>query len=133
MTQAFRLGRLALIGALVVGVSGCGLFRTGPTPVVQDTGPNPILYQASLDTLSFLPLQGADATMGRIDYGLARAPGGTTPYQVSVRVTSPVLDARSLSVLARTAGGASAPGVQAGLRDAILTRARQIRIAAAQP
>ena len=121
-----------MIGCLAVSLTGCGLFGSRAVPAPVATGPNPTLFQASLDTLSFLPLQSADPATGRIVYGLGRAPGAGQPYQVTVRISGADLAVRSLSVMARTASGAAAPTVQAGLTDAILTRARQIH-SAAQP
>ena len=132
MTQAYRLVRLATVFCLTAALAGCGLFgglvRPAPAPVA--TGANPTLFQASLDTLSFLPLQSADPATGQIVYGLGRAPGAGQSYQVTVRIDAATLDARALRVQARTASGASAPTVAAGLTDAILTRARQIHSAA---
>jgi Domain of unknown function (DUF3576) len=94
---------------------------------------NRFLWQASLDTLSFLPLEGADPFSGLIVTDWGRVPGDGTPYRVSVLITEPALDARSLRVAAfRQQGGRSVPVAEQENRrieDAILTRARQIRIA----
>ena len=57
------------------------------------------------------------------------------PYRVTVYITDPALDARALKVAAfRQSGGRAVPVGDAenrALEDAILTRARQLRIAAA--
>ncbi len=108
------------------------LFRTTGDP---DLGivVNRYLWLASLDTLSFLPLESADPFSGLIvtDWGLVN--GGA--YRVTVYISDPALDAMSLKVAAfRQSGGRAVPVAQAEARqleDAILTRARQLRIAAA--
>jgi hypothetical protein len=95
---------------------------------------NRFLWQASLDTLSFLPLEQADPFSG------VHVPGwgtvnGAGPFRVTVFVSDPALDARALKVAAfRLSGGRAVPVGQAenrALEDAILTRARQMRIAQA--
>lgn len=92
---------------------------------------NRYLWQASLETLSFLPLDTADPFSGLIltDWGSV-AGGGT--FRVTVLISDPALDARSLKVAAfRQQGGRAVPVSQAEnsqLEDAILTRARQMRI-----
>lgn len=94
---------------------------------------NRYLWQASLDILSFLPLERADPFSGIITTGWGSVGGGA--YRVTVFISEPALDARSLKVAAFRGGGASgAPVTEAqnrAIEDAILTRARQLRIAAA--
>lgn len=62
---------LALLGA-VLGLSACTGSRTtgGTQSVVEQVsgGVNPYLWRASLDTLSFLPLETADSVGGLINY-----------------------------------------------------------------
>lgn len=109
------------------------LFRSSGDP---DRGivVNRYLWQASLDTLSFLPLESADPFSGLIvtDWGLVN--GGA--YRVTVYISDPALDARSLKIAAfRQSGGRAVPVGDAEAReleDAILTRARQLRIASAE-
>ena len=95
---------------------------------------NRYLWQASLDTLSFLPLEGADPFSGVITTGWGSLGGGA--YRVTVFISEPALDARALKVAAfRRGGGGAIPVGDAenrALEDAILTRARQMRIAAAE-
>ncbi|WP_233713020.1 DUF3576 domain-containing protein [Amaricoccus solimangrovi] len=94
------------------------------------------IWQASLDTLSFLPLESVDPFSGIIITGWGRIAGDPTPFKATVYVTSPALDARSLKVAAfRQVGGRAVPVTEEDnrrLEDAILTRARQIRIAGSQ-
>ncbi len=96
---------------------------------------NRYLWQASLDTLSFLPLEGADPFSGLIVTDWGRVAGDATAYRVTVYLNDPALDARSLKVAAfRQQGGRAVPVAEAEnrrLEDAILTRARQLRIAQA--
>lgn len=109
------------------------LFRASGSPG-QSIGVNRFLWQASLDTLSFLPLEGADPFSGLLVTGWGRVGAGGAPYRVTVYVSSPALDATSLKVAGfRQQGGRAVPVGEAEnrqLEDAILTRARQMRIAA---
>jgi hypothetical protein len=95
---------------------------------------NRFLWQASLDTLSFLPVEQADPFSGLLvtGWGTVNAAG---PFRVTVYISDPALDARALKVAAfRLSGGRAVPVGDAGnraLEDAILTRARQMRIAEA--
>jgi hypothetical protein len=89
---------------------------------------NKYLWAASLDVLSFMPVQNADPFSGIIQFGYGVPPGGGTAYQATVYVRDPALDARSLNVALRTRGGAAARETQRAVEDAILTRARQLRI-----
>lgn len=110
------------------------LFR-GRREADQRVAVNRHLWQASLDTLSFLPLEGADPFSGLIMTDWGRVAGDATPYRVTVYISDPALDARSLKVAAfRQQGGRAVPVAEAEnrrLEDAILTRARQLRIAQA--
>jgi hypothetical protein len=90
---------------------------------------NRYLWNASLDILSFLPVQAADPFSGIIQFGSGTPPGGGRAYQATVYVQDPALDARSLSVALRTSSGPVSREVQRQIEDAILTRARQLRIA----
>jgi len=109
------------------------LFRGADEPE-RRIGVNRYLWSASLDILSFLPLEGADPFSGVIATGWGRVGGDPTPFRVTVLIAEPALDARALKVAAfRQQGGRAAPVSQAdnrALEDAILTRARQLRIAA---
>ena len=95
---------------------------------------NRFLWQASLDTLSFLPLEQADPFSGVLVTGWGTV-NGAGPFRVTVFVSDPSLDARALKVAAfRLSGGQAVPVGNAenrALEDAILTRARQMRIAEA--
>jgi len=101
---------------------------------------NRYLWQASLDTLSFLPLDSTDPFTGVIatDWSAA-ASAPNERFKVTVYMLSPALEASSLRVAVfkevRTEEGLwvaepSNPETAARLERAILTRARQIRIAA---
>lgn len=109
------------------------LFRRNGGDPERSVAVNRFLWAASLDTLSFLPLEGADPFTGVIVTDWGRVPGDPTPYRVTVLVTEPALDARSLRVAAfRQQGGRAVPVGDAENRqieNAILTRARELRIA----
>lgn len=116
------------------GSSIFDLFRGNAQPQRQ-IAVNRYLWAASLDTLSFLPMEGADPFSGVIVTDWGRVAGDPTPFRVTVYISEAALDARSLRVAAfRQQGGRAVPVSSADnrrLEDAILTRARQLRIAAA--
>ncbi|MGB3406490.1 MAG: DUF3576 domain-containing protein [Jannaschia sp.] len=89
---------------------------------------NKYLWAASLDVLSFMPVQNADPFSGVIQFGYGVPPGGGQSYQATVFIKDPALDARSLNVALRTRGGSANRETQRAIEDAILTRARQLRI-----
>lgn len=104
------------------------LFENRDDPNVT-VSVNRYLWNATLDVLSFMPVQAADPFSGIIQFGFGTPPGGRQAYQATVFVQDPALDARSLSVALRTRGGSVNSEVQRQIEDAILTRARQLRIA----
>lgn len=93
---------------------------------------NKYLWSASLDILSFLPLDAADPFSGVISTGWGRVQGSAVPYRATVLISSPALEARSLRVaMFRQQGGravAVSDGVAEQIEDAILTRARQLQV-----
>ncbi|WP_415183663.1 DUF3576 domain-containing protein [Phaeovulum sp.] len=89
---------------------------------------NKYLWQASLEVLNFLPIQSVDPFSGVIVTGYGTPPGGGRAYRATVYVQDPALDARSLKVALDSRGGAVSPDTVRAVEDAILTRARQIRI-----
>ncbi len=89
---------------------------------------NRYLWKASLDVLSFMPVQSVDPFSGVIVFGYGNPPGGGRAYRATVLINDPALDARSLNVALATRGGAVSGGTQRAVEDAILNRARQMRI-----
>ncbi len=89
---------------------------------------NKYLWQASLDVLNFLPIQSVDPFSGVIVTGFGTAPGGGGAYRATIYVTDPALDARSLRVALVGRGGPVNADTERAVEDAILTRARQLRI-----
>jgi hypothetical protein len=91
---------------------------------------NKYIWNASLEVLNFLPIQSVDPFTGVIVTGYGTPPGGGRAYRATVLIDDPALDARALSVALQTSGGASAsPATVRAVEDAILSRARQLRIA----
>lgn len=117
-----------LTGGLTSGSTDGG----GLTPV------NKHLWRASLDTLAFLPLNSTDPFTGVIATDWAASPDAPNErFKVTAYVKSPSLSARSLQIAvfreirAQDGGWSTAPvsGVTARqLEDAILVRARQLKI-----
>ncbi len=92
-------------------------------------GVNKYIWNAAIEILSFLPIESADPFSGVLVTGYGAPPGGGRAYRATVYVQDPALDARSLKValVSRGGGPVSADTVRA-VEDAILTRARQLRI-----
>ena len=90
---------------------------------------NRYLWQASLEVLNFLPIESVDPFTGVIVTGYGRPPGGGRAYRATIYVQDPALDARSLKIAMQTKGGPVDPETLRAVEDAILSRARELRIA----
>jgi len=107
-------------------------------PQGQNLAVNKHLWRASLDTLSFLPLESTDPFSGVIATDWAASGGSTDErFKVTVYISEPTLEARSLRVAVfretLSGNGAWVPAqvseaTPRRLEDAILTRARQMRV-----
>lgn len=105
------------------------LFTHNTNPNV-DLKVNKYIWNASLDVLNFLPIQSIDPFSGVIVTGYGTPPGGGRSYRATIYVQDPAMDARSLKLSLQGPGGASvAPETVSAVEDAILNRARQLRIA----
>lgn len=89
---------------------------------------NKYLWAAALETLNFLPLESADPFTGVMIFDYGRAPGSNRAVRATVLVQDPALDARSLKVALQTRGGPASTEMTRAVENAILTRARQLRI-----
>ncbi len=133
----------------ITGTDGITLFGMGRRGTEQAAsnggggggiGVNAYLWRASLETLDFIPLASADPFGGLIVtdwYQPAEAPDERFKIQVLIRDVALRADAVRVSVLRQRRdpkGGwldvPADPRVATELEDKILTRARQIRIAA---
>lgn len=94
----------------------------------QTVNVNRYIWAATLDVLNFLPVQSVDPFTGVIVTGYGTPPGGGRSYRATVHVRDPALDARSLNVSLQSRGGAVSAGTVRAVEDAILARARQMRI-----
>ncbi len=104
------------------------LFRNNDDPNIT-LKVNKYLWNASLDVLNFMPVQAADPFTGTISMGYGRPRGGGAAYRATVYITDPALDARSLRVSLQGSGGRPVSiETQRAVEDAILSRARQLRI-----
>ena len=91
---------------------------------------NKYIWTAALDVLNFLPIESVDPFTGVIVTGYGTPPGGSRAYRATIYVQDPALDARSLKLAMQSrGGGAVAPETIRAVEDAILSRARQLRIA----
>jgi len=89
---------------------------------------NRYLWNASLQVLDFLPIESVDPFTGVIVTGFGTPPGGGRPYRATVHVSDVALDARGLNVALMTTAGPASPETVRAVENAILTRARQLRI-----
>jgi hypothetical protein len=137
----------ALLCALVL--AGCGSSNDGSRDMDAGTGissgstrmtlgVNSYLWHASLDTLSFLPLQSADPFGGVIISEWYVAPSAPDErLKVTIYIMDRTLRADALKVVVfrqvrQGAGWAEAqpsPDTAHKLEDSILTRARELRLA----
>lgn len=93
---------------------------------------NKFIWEASLETLSFLPLEAADPFSGVIVMGWGRAPGSSTAFRATILIQDPALEAGSLKVAMQKRNGPASAETNRRIEDAILTRARQLRIRGAK-
>lgn len=146
--------RLIFVTMLCAGLGACGGVRSGDgqsvgygrsEPAQRETriqdlfisnenpsttvGVNRYLWNASLEVLNFLPVQAVDPYTGVIQTGYGTPPGGGRSYRATIQIADPALDARSLRLSLQGPGGAAVePGTVRAVEDAILTRARQLRL-----
>ncbi len=113
----------------------------GPKKAGDSTSPgmsvNPLLWRATLDSLSFMPLASADSAGGVIvtDWHQSKE-NSRERYKVTVRILSRQLRADALQVRifkqSQIQGGwkdvETQSSLSTGLEDIILTRARQLRM-----
>jgi hypothetical protein len=89
---------------------------------------NKYIWTAAIEVLNFLPIQTIDPFTGVIVTGYGTPPNGGRAYRATVLIDDPALDARSLTVALQTRGGAAPLATTRAVEDAILSRARQLRI-----
>jgi len=103
------------------------IFRSSNSDVTVKV--NKYIWAASLEVLDFLPVESVDPFSGVIVTGFGTPPGSSRTYRATVLVRDPALDARSLHVALQTRGGrAVSEDTVRAVEDAILARARQLRI-----
>jgi len=90
---------------------------------------NKYLWSASLEVLGFLPVQTVDPFTGVIVTGYGTPPGGGKAYRATVLIDDPALDARSLNLALQSRNGPVSAATSRAVEDAILSRARELRIA----
>ena len=101
------------------------LFKSGGDEIGSV---NKYLWQASIEVLSFLPINSADPFSGIIVFSKGKAPGSSQSYDATVYISDPALDARSLSVTVRSSNGTISSEAKREIESAILSRARQLRL-----
>jgi hypothetical protein len=144
LTGVAACGTFRNDGPEVVDDERRGLFGTGIfAPAPAETGPaqigvNGYLWRASLDTLAFMPLASADPYGGVIItdwYAAPEAPGErfkATVYILDTRLRADGLNVTLFKQVAQNGAWVDAqpsPQTETDLENAILTRARQLRLA----
>lgn len=104
------------------------LFRNADDPNTT-IEVNKYIWVAALDVLDFLPIESVDPFTGVIVTGYGTPPGGGRAYRATIYVQDPALDARSLRLSLQTRSGPVEPETLRAVEDAILSRARELRIA----
>ena len=123
------LSACAVPNSLGIGRSEPATVQPSRTRGVENVAVNRYLWAASLDVLNFLPVESVDPFTGVIVMGFGTPPGGNRAYRATIAITDPALDARSLNVGLITRTGPAAAETTRAIEDAILSRARQLRIA----
>jgi hypothetical protein len=100
----------------------------GPNQADQSVNVNKYLWNASLDVLGFLPIETVDPFTGVIVTGYGTPPGGGRAYRATIHITDPALEARSLRLSLQTRNGPVSASTARAVEDAIMARARQMRI-----
>jgi hypothetical protein len=103
------------------------LFSNNRDPGAQ-VNVNRYIWVAALEVLDFLPVETVDPFSGIFTTGFGTPPGGGRPYRATVHVTDAALDARSLNLALITRAGPASPDTVRAVENAILNRARQLRI-----
>ena len=146
LTSVAGCGTFRRDGARVVQTEeeGRGLFGTGifarktPEQTQAQIGVNGYLWRASLDTLAFMPLASADPYGGVIItdwYASPEVPDErfkATVYILDTRLRADGLNVTLFKQVAANGAwvdAAPSPQTETDLENAILTRARQLRLA----
>jgi len=141
--RAFTVALCALVVAACGSSGDAPDTKTGTTAISGDSGRitlgvNSYLWHATLDTLAFMPLASADPYGGVIITDWYSAP--QSPDE-RMKLTIYILDRRlradgiKVAVFRQTRAGVGwadaqvNPGTATKLEDAILTRARELRLA----
>jgi hypothetical protein len=122
-------GSLGISGGASAGGGQGATQQATRTRGAASVAVNRYLWNASLDVLSFLPVETVDPFTGVIVTGFGTPPGGGRAYRATVHVSDPALDARALNVALFTRSGPASAATARAVEDAILDRARQLRIA----
>lgn len=141
-----RCALLTVTAAVAFGLAGCGHLHGGaPKAAAQAPviGVNGYLWRATLDTLAFMPLQSADPFGGTVItdwYSNPEKPDER--FKATVYILDSRLRADGLKVTVfkqvRDAGGnwvnsQTADQTETDIENAILTRARQLRMSNIPP
>ncbi len=141
--RGVSMAALLLAAAATVSLGGCasGRGKRAQAQAAPTIGVNAYLWRATLDTLSFMPLQSADPWGGTvISDWYANPESPSERFKVTVYILDTRLRADGLKVtvnkqVAGPAGGwvdaATADQTEIDLQNAILTRARQLRLSSA--
>ncbi len=129
MTSILNFVRTGLVALLIGSLASCGGGQPHTPRGTENVAVNRYIWAASLDVLDFLPVQSADPFTGVISTGYGTPPGSGNAYRATIRVIDPALDARSLQVALQSRSGPVSIETQTAIENAILARARQLRIA----
>jgi len=131
ISRAALAGMLALTAPALTGCSS-GAADYTLTEMPGDLAVNPFLWQATLDTLNFMPMAQVEPSTGRIRTGW-RASGSKVPGEearIDVLIVGSELrsDAIAVDVYRRVGGGAERldPTASVEIHTNIIMRARQL-------
>ncbi len=136
---AIKLGLAAVLGVATMALSACGGGRSVEEEATARIGVNSFLWLASLETVEFMPLESADSQAGLILtdwYVNPQIPEERFKAKVFILDTRLRADALKVAVTRQTfdeikgwISADTAPETEIQIENAILNRARELRIA----
>ena len=140
--RGVSMAAILLAAAASAGLAGCGTLGGRPKAAAQapTIGVNAYLWRATLDTLSFLPIVSADPWGGTVIsdwYSNPEQPNERFKVTVYILDTRLRADGLKVTVNKQVQGPsgwvdtAIADQTEVDMQNAILTRARQLRLSSA--
>jgi hypothetical protein len=139
--RGVSMAAILLAATATAGLGGCSTFSSKPKAAPAPTiGVNAYLWRATLDTLAFMPMVSADPWGGTVItdwYSNPESPSERFKVTVYILDTRLRADGLKVTVNKQVQGpsgwvdAATADQTEVDMQNAILTRARQLRLSSA--